>query len=98
MRKVPKEKDPYLPESAVSARTRCLPGALLGKGVSGNETWGDGARLGVLGRLRHFYLLFILFLLIILLNIFINYLFLYLYKNLYLSIFIFIFLLNIYFY
>lgn len=75
MRKVPKEKDPYLPESAVSARTRCLPGALLGKGVSGNETWGDGARLGVLGRLGLFYILFILFLL----NIFINYLFLFLY-------------------
>lgn len=38
-RKVPKEKDPYLPDSAVSAWTRCLLGAgVEGKGVSGNET------------------------------------------------------------
>lgn len=53
-RKVPKEKDPYLPDSAVSAWTHCLLGALVeGKVCLEMKHEKAGHGWCVLGRVGH---------------------------------------------
>lgn len=53
-RKVPKEKDPYLPDSAVSAWTRCLLGAPAeGKVCREMKPEEMGHGWWVLGRVAH---------------------------------------------